>query len=298
MNGRRLNSLLARTGMPNSLRLRTIKAAKIAAQPGEWARRRRALRDLPHVDDLALADLKRTGALNLNRLPIPELNTALQACRSIYDDGGGAVAPSEGFNNRNLLSVDHLHTHPEIIALAQNRELVAVISAYLGQVPVIGSVQLWLSQPNPLREGSQLFHLDKVDVRQVKLFLNVLDIESENGPFTFFPADRTAQMRSQLADPFGRVMDEEIEHVLGFQHVARLTGAAGTGSLVDTCRCLHCGSRISAGQRLVLVIQYLPYHCALEPNDKQWRKFAARHAELAIHGKDSSLRGLLISTPS
>ncbi len=284
--------------MPLPLRSRTIKAAKVALEPGEWVRRRRARGQMTPADAGALAELRAKGNIALDRFQIPELQPALNACRKIYEEVSSDIDPSEGFNNRNLLSAERLQSYPEILNLAKNQSVVSAISAYLGQVPVIGSVQLWLSKPNPLREGSQLFHLDKVDLRQVKLFLNIVDVDADNGPFTFIPADRTAALCDRLSDPFSRVMDEEIESNDGLQHLAQITGSAGTGALVDTCRCLHCGSRISSGQRVLLLIQYLSYHCALEPNDKQWRKFAASRAHDPAADDSTQIHDLLVNARS
>lgn len=295
MNGRQLNSLLARTGMPVPWRARTIKAVKTTLELGEWIRRRRELGNLPPADTAALEDLRVRGTVDLNRFQIPELQAVLNACRKINEEVSEDLEKTEGFNNRNLLSAEQLHRHPELLKLAENSGLVSTISAYLGQVPVIGSMQLWLSKPNPLKEGSQLFHLDKADLRQVKLFLNVIDIDNENGPFTYIPADRTAVLRRRLSEPYSRVMDEEIESNDGSRDIAHLTGAAGTGALVDTCRCLHCGSRISAGKRLVLLIQYLPFHCALEPHDKNWRHFANSYQDTAVADEPTRLCKLLIN---
>ena len=48
------------------------------------------------------------------------------------------------------------------------------------------------------------------------------------------------------------------------------------GSLlfIDSSSCLHSGSRIKKGHRLMLMIQYAPYHCVKETSDLAWQKIS------------------------
>ena len=58
---------------------------------------------------------------------------------------------------------------------------------YLGILPTIGSIKLWWTPKNKLSKGSQRFHIDQVDRKQLKLLVNIKDTFDIHGPFTFFP---------------------------------------------------------------------------------------------------------------
>jgi hypothetical protein len=115
------------------------------------------------------------------------------------------------------------------------------------------------------RVASQLFHLDPEGLTQVKLFVNVFEIGDREGPFTFIAADDSARVvkdiralrRSQRTPNTGRYLDAEVAAVGGAGSIVSVTGPAGAGVAIDTCRCLHLGSRVSPGTfRLCFYVQY------------------------------------------
>ena len=55
----------------------------------------------------------------------------------------------------------------------------------------------------------------------------------------------------------GRYLDDELARVGGLDKSISVMGKTGSAVLVDTSRCLHCGSRVKLGTyRLCLYIQY------------------------------------------
>jgi hypothetical protein len=55
----------------------------------------------------------------------------------------------------------------------------------------------------------------------------------------------------------GRYLDDELARVGGLDKSISVMGKAGSAVLVDTSRCLHCGSRVKPGTyRLCLYVQY------------------------------------------
>ena len=59
-----------------------------------------------------------------------------------------------------------------IIKLALEPSIIKAASHYMGMLPLLTQVQLWHSpNENVIEGGSQFFHLDYADVRQVKIFV-------------------------------------------------------------------------------------------------------------------------------
>jgi hypothetical protein len=170
---------------------------------------------------------------------------------------------------RSVLNNQDLRQHPELVDFALSDELLSLVTNYLGTIPHLNRVDLLYSVSHGGEEAisSQIYHLDPEGRRQAKLFLNLRDIGPDEGPFTFIPAAassriiksikhrRAADDGSELA--MGRYLDEELSEVGGLDQSISVMGPAGSGVLVDTSRCLHCGSRVKPGTyRLCLYIQY------------------------------------------
>jgi len=131
-------------------------------------------------------------------------------------------------------------------------------------VPLLAGASLLVSPPNQTVRSSQLFHIDDEETRQVKLFLNVTETGTEQGPFTFLPADVSSRIRAATGQDRGRMSDARIESAGGEDHAQRLTGPPGRGLLIDTSRCLHFGSRANSRERLLLALQYFRFEAPAE----------------------------------
>jgi hypothetical protein len=146
----------------------------------------------------------------------------------------------------------------------------SLVTNYLGTIPHLNRVDLLYSVSHGGEEAisSQIYHLDPEGRRQAKLFLNLRDIGPDEGPFTFIPAEASEQIikaikQTRSADSedatlvMGRYLDDELARVGGLDTSISVMGKEGSAVLVDTSRCLHCGSRVKPGTyRLCLYIQY------------------------------------------
>ena len=152
-----------------------------------------------------------------------------------------------------------------IMRLALARPILDAVSVYLGAVPVLNSVDLMVSLPNSSEFGSQLYHLDFADDRQVKLFICIEPVTPAHGPFTFVPAGKTRQIVEALDYDRGRLTIEQVTTVIDERDQIAVTGDAGFAVMVDTSRCLHYGSRHNREPRVMLVAQYSDYHVPEQP---------------------------------
>lgn len=168
---------------------------------------------------------------------------------------------------RNLLSNDDLARYPELVRFALSDCLLREVIGYLRTVPHLNRVDLLHSVPRDADDtiASQLYHLDPEGFTQAKLFVNLNDVGPDEGPFTFIPAAESARIVREIAarrrargEPnIGRYTDAEIAEVGGLASQISLTGPRGTAAIIDTSRCLHCGSRVKPGTyRLCLYIQF------------------------------------------
>ena len=161
----------------------------------------------------------------------------------------------------NLILPSDLKKHPDIVEFALDDEFLLPASIYLGQVPRLSELQVLWSPKNETITGSQRFHYDHRDTRQVKVFLNMNDIYEENGPFCFLPANECSRFNSKIGYNQSRNDDDVVYSVCNNESLVNNIGDAGSGLMVDTARCLHYGSRQNKKDRLLLMIGYVLPNC-------------------------------------
>ena len=151
-----------------------------------------------------------------------------------------------------------------LVEFALDPRVVAAAARYLGIVPLLTGVTILASPPVPGPfSGSQLFHSDWEDVRQVKVFVNCSNVAEENGPLTAVAAHASRRVKEKVDYRYGgphfRLQDDEVLPLVADDEVQAFTGPPGSVVFIDTSSCLHLGSRVHDGaeERLVVQFQYL-----------------------------------------
>ncbi|MAE50276.1 MAG: hypothetical protein CMH27_00540 [Micavibrio sp.] len=151
-----------------------------------------------------------------------------------------------------------------VLDFALSEELIATAADYLGDVPVLYGAYVWYC---PNREaddmvGSQLFHCDREDHRQLKVFIPIDEITAGCGPTTCVSAESTHKFferRKNLGfvpSLKNRFTDEDVHaHASDKEHA--IIGKPGTLGFVDTTNCLHYGSRPASDGKYHMVLHYL-----------------------------------------
>ena len=180
----------------------------------------------------------------------------------------------------HMMTAEELTRHPEIIEIATQGPILEAAADYLGYLPRLYHVGLWLSRPmQEAHLGSQLYHLDQPDTGMLSLFINVTDVGPGNGPFFFYSGEATRKLRSETdyerrslvsgevcGEEFGRLKDDVVERHTGTGPMS-MVGPPGTALFCDTSACMHAGSRCESGDRVMLVLRYTPSHRPLFSND-------------------------------
>ncbi|MAI60899.1 MAG: hypothetical protein CBB87_00230 [Micavibrio sp. TMED27] len=157
-------------------------------------------------------------------------------------------------------------TSPEneaILKLVLSPEILRPISDYLGSFPILSSAALWYSPNKDARaKGSQLYHLDGEDIKQIKCFLPVDEITSETGPLTILPADvsdnvyNTLHQKNEIQRRNTKLEDDIVYQYAQEDQAKQVVGKPGTVAFIDTCRCYHYGSRTAQKPRLLLHLHF------------------------------------------
>lgn len=153
-----------------------------------------------------------------------------------------------------------------ILRFALCSDVLAPICRYLGTFPILVRPSLWYAtNTRDSGKGSQRYHLDQSDNRQVKLFIHLGRVDHHTGPFTVLRADQSMQLFDRLKRDgviqrrYHPLEDDVVRKALGADLSTVVAGDTYSGVAVDTCRCYHYGSRPpeqGAKPRRMLMLQF------------------------------------------
>jgi hypothetical protein len=105
---------------------------------------------------------------------------------------------------------------------------------------------------------SQLWHRDPEDLRLIKAFIYLVDVDDQCGPFTYIPRTHPFGAESasgQRFDKKKRIADDRMGRVFPEASWRVCTGAANTMILADTLG-YHRGGKPSVGRRILMTFTY------------------------------------------
>jgi hypothetical protein len=148
---------------------------------------------------------------------------------------------------------------PNLLALANRPEILAIVEAFLGCRPTISYMAAWWSYVTGIAaQQAENFHRDVDDWRFVKLFVYLTDVDDTKGPHVYVRKSANASTAGALR----RYTDEEIRAEYPAEDLVFMTGNAGSAFLENTYG-IHKGQPVSEGTRLIFQAVYsvsvLPY---------------------------------------
>lgn len=146
-----------------------------------------------------------------------------------------------------------------LVRLAADRKLLEIVSSYLGFLPRLHAISAWLNYPTDQpAKVSQLWHRDPEDLKIVKVFIYLVDVDENCGPFTYIPDTHpfgSDTARALQYEKRKRVLDDEIGSDFPPQTWRTCTGPKNTMILADTVG-YHRGGKPSKGQRILMTFTY------------------------------------------
>lgn len=265
--GRVMNTTFKRTGLPLSVGRGLTRAAKIAANPIDYASRKlgarsylRRVRPSVHIPEEQGYAVCPAGTLEGSA-------RVLEICRRIYADCLPQIGSMGGRYGINLLASDletwsngniDLRGVPELVDFAVSDALLAPCIEYLGEIPVLGDLQIYVTTPMQTNVGNNFYHFDKPYSRLLKFWMAIEDVDAGSGPFTFLPVPASRVVRRDVPNAYvGRSTDEAVYRAVSPNEKIEFVGTAGNGLWVDTCRCAHYGSRTRERNRVILQMTYI-----------------------------------------
>ncbi|MCI0660767.1 MAG: hypothetical protein L0220_06810, partial [Acidobacteria bacterium] len=143
-----------------------------------------------------------------------------------------------------------------LLQLGLQPVILDIVNSYFGMQAKLFHLDVWktipLSCDGPLT-GSQRWHRDPEDLKLVKVFLYLSDVDQAAGPLHYIRYSRRGDEYGNFCPqklPYGRVVpSDEVEKKIPRTDWTICSAPAGTFVFVDTTG-LHMGGRASKNQRL------------------------------------------------
>lgn len=224
----------------------------------------------------AVSKLRQNGLNRVDALIDPALKQELIAYSNQFDSETASIELSgqhkkfwtrisDHLIENGSLTSDHIFTR-----FAMQPSMLRIATAYIGSVPFIPQILVTKSLPNegPL-SVSQLWHFDRDEVKMLKLFVYLTDVNSTlDGPFTLIDKN---QSKNIAAGFFPRHMKDDA--VLTDQDIKKheMFGKGGSAFMVDTSQCCHMGSRVAPNhRRLLYTVLYVGLPSVHPWTEKNW----------------------------
>lgn len=235
--------------------------------------------------DAYLEELKRNGAVfgpSLSDEDVRYLRDFAERVPCFAD-----INPALGFYLKDLAAVEqrlgknlllaqyfNVQDDPVVARLSEDPFMLSLAAAYLGVEPKLMSVNMWWTFPvNASAEDrskyAHVFHYDLDDIKFVKFFFYLTDVDSESGPHCFVRGSNREVRYKNTFLKSKRFTDEEVIAAYGVHNVVEVFGKAGSCLIEDTIT-LHKGVTPLRHPRLLLQFEfsintYPEVSCTMDP---------------------------------
>jgi hypothetical protein len=258
----------SRMAIPFPILKAVADTVDVAGNPSDFVKRRKAARETILGSQWRDRMSRQSGFASFAATEVPGSSDVVETCRKILKQREQSISeldPRVTFHK--LLTGDDIRSYPLLLEFALSEPLIHTVTDYLGTLPRLHDINLWLSPPVDQLRSSHYYHLDKPEVSFIGAFVNVFDVKPEDGPLTILPADISATVerktdyhRRYILGPDARINDSEMtDHIRENEEVV-FTGKAGEVNVFDTSRCFHYGSRCKHDARVMLQIRYALAH--------------------------------------
>lgn len=176
-----------------------------------------------------------------------------------------------------------------LVQLALDGEILAIVSAYLKSIPWLRDVMItksiYVSNKNSF---SQKWHLDYDDVKMLKLFVYLSDVNDiGDGPFTVLNLQCSKDFKNTFIPSH---LDDDIFYkYTNINKTIPIYGKKFSMFLVDTSKLYHQGSRLFQGRSRIL-------YTALYTVYPSIYNYAIRNKSIQV-SKNASVRDSMIISP-
>ncbi len=221
--------------------------------------------------DQVVSDLRACGAVVGPALPADQVEYLTQFAERMpcYADR----VPSQGFYLRDralaeqklgkellLAQYFNILDDQRIDALSKDPFLLGLAAEYLGAPPKLLGANMWWTFPvqasaQDKAKHAHVFHYDLDDVKFVKFFFYLTDVDEASGPHVYVKGSNCQIKYKNTLLKSKRFTDDEVIQAYGEENIIHVHGEAGACLIEDTIT-LHKGVTPTQRARLLLQFEY------------------------------------------
>lgn len=160
---------------------------------------------------------------------------------------------------------------------------ISIVSNYLGVLPTISRIYLTLNVPveGASERGPMLWHRDGFGYKSLDLFLPVINLTENNGPFFYLNQKNelgvlhrySSEIKNALKGERNKIDIKILESKYKNQ-VSYFTGKPGDALFVDSFNCYHRGGYCRSSDRIMLRITYQTPDARTMKNKNSYKNFS------------------------
>lgn len=171
----------------------------------------------------------------------------------------------------------------KIFCFALHEMNISIVSNYLGVIPTISRIYLTLNVPvkGAVERGPMLWHRDGFGYKSLDLFLPIISLTEENGPFFYLKQKNelgvlhrySGEIKNALKGERNKIDIERLESKKRDQ-VSYFVGNPGDAIFVDSFNCYHRGGYCKSADRIMLRITYQTPDAKTLKNTTSFKNFS------------------------
>ena len=279
----------------------TLLITKIVLDPIEYLQRRQLAKKITKDSPFRNLVSLDTGYAMLPPATFEGVEKILPIAQSIYQEflQNHPTGRRSQSSSSNLLTSSpqsgaglertDLRAHPEFQRLAHYRPFLEIACDYLGEFPILASIDLQVVSANRLDQnnlfeprGAEEFHIDGGGSggKCLKCFIALEDVDEDNGATIVLNRTSSRKLAREIGYRQGRIPDEVIFREPWKQQLIHMSMPAGGVLFLDSRKIVHCGTRLRKRPRITIVLHYATKYLAGESELQRHRFEFDRHAAM------------------
>ena len=162
--------------------------------------------------------------------------------------------------------------NPIVKKFILSEDIIYNVSEYFGFIPILNQCSVWITDEGNDQDikSSQNFHLDHDDKKQIKIFINLIKIDKNSGPFKFYNKKDSKVIYKKIKKIFEfknfkinflsrnqKQDDKTLFSIINEKYLITNEGNKGDLLCVDTSQCYHMGGRTKDKKRILFHLNFI-----------------------------------------
>ncbi|WP_066376469.1 phytanoyl-CoA dioxygenase [Anabaena sp. CA = ATCC 33047] len=209
---------------------------------------------------------------SLENISIPLTQEMLLSAKSLMPKISKSISANKNEFALHATS-EQIIEHSHIFLWGLQQRLLNIAENYLSLPVAYHGAYFRRDISNQVQKKSRLWHLDKEDIRMMKIIVYLNEINEDCGPFQYIPKSFTSSIFKSLNYDYKYLTDETMAKAISPSNWQSCIGAFGTVIIADTASIFHKGKVPVSSDRFAIFYDYTsrqpkhPFYCKSSLSD-------------------------------